>query len=47
MRNTNNSSAGYVTIFRPFITVKGKRIYAHQKGLTAFAIKIPVSKYRP
>lgn len=47
MNIKNTSSEEFITIFRPFITVKGKRIYAHQKGLTAFAIKIPASKYRP
>lgn len=36
-----------VTIFTKFITVKGKRIYAYQKGLDAFKIEIPISKYHP
>ncbi|MBB6777327.1 hypothetical protein HEO89_020935 [Escherichia coli] len=26
-------SEEYITIYRPFITVKGKRIFARQKGL--------------
>ncbi|HBM9155033.1 TPA: hypothetical protein ACNAFO_005333 [Klebsiella pneumoniae] len=46
MSITNASNEEFITIYRPFITVKGKRIFAHQKGLTAFPIKIPVSKYR-
>lgn len=39
-------SEEYITIYRPFITVKGKRIFARQKGLAAFPIIIPASKYR-
>ncbi len=46
MSITNAVNEEYITIYRPFITVKGKRIFAHQKGLAAFPIKIPVSKYR-
>lgn len=33
-------------IFRPWITVKGKRIYASQYGLRAFAIRIDPNKPR-
>lgn len=34
----------YEIICRPFITIKGKRIYAYQKGLKAFCFKV---KKRP
>lgn len=42
MSTTTNT----IVIYRPFITVKGKRIYAWQKGLKAFRIEIPADKYR-
>lgn len=35
-----------VVIYTKYITVKGKRIYAHQKGLDAFRLEIPASKVR-
>lgn len=36
---------GYKLIFRPFITLRnGKRLYAWQKGLKAFAFWVPVTK---
>lgn len=34
---------GY-TIFRPWITVNGKRIYAWQYGIKAFPIWVPETK---
>lgn len=30
----------YIIIYRPFITVKGKRIYASSRGLKAFPLKV-------
>lgn len=36
---------GYKVIFRPWITLKnGTKIYAHQRGLKAFPLLVPVSK---
>ena len=35
-----------VVIYRPFITVKGKRIFASQVGLKAFRLEIPRDRYR-
>jgi hypothetical protein len=37
----------YVVIYRPWITVKGRRIYASQVGKKAFRLVIPRDKYRP
>ena len=34
------SNDEFEIIFRPYITIKGKRIYARQKGLSAFPIKV-------
>lgn len=36
-----------VVLFTKWITIAGKRVYAHQKGLTAFRLEIPRSKYKP
>jgi len=36
----------YIVIYTPYITVKGKRIYAASYGLKAFKLTIPASKYR-
>ncbi|MNJ41174.1 hypothetical protein D3C77_360880 [compost metagenome] len=36
-----------VVIYTKWITVKGKRVYAHQRGLTAFRLEIPKSRYQP
>lgn len=38
--------AEYITIFTPYITRGGKRIWASQYGLKAFCLKIPKEKYR-
>lgn len=35
--------AGYTVICRPYITVKGKRIYAWQKGKKAFCFPVPTA----
>jgi hypothetical protein len=40
---TNDS----VVIYRPWITVKGRRVYAWQRGMKAFRLVIPRDKYRP
>ncbi|WP_260425362.1 hypothetical protein [Halomonas sp. YLB-10] len=42
--STSNSDT--IVIYRPYITVKGKRIYAAQRGLKAFRIEIPRDRYR-
>ncbi|CAK2384052.1 MULTISPECIES: hypothetical protein [Vibrio] len=42
-----SSNTETVVIYSKFITVKGKRIYAHQKGLDAFRLEIPKDKYKP
>lgn len=36
----------YITIFTPYVTRGGKRIWAHQYGLKAFCLKIPKEKFR-
>ena len=36
----------YVLVFTPYITRKGVRIWAYQKGLKAFCLRIPREKYR-
>ena len=36
----------YIEIFTPYITVKGRRIYASAYGLKAFRLLIHRSKYR-
>lgn len=36
----------YITIFTPYITRGGKRIWASQYGLKAFCLKIPKDKFR-
>lgn len=36
----------YITIFTPYITRGGKRIWASQYGLKAFCLKIPKDRYR-
>lgn len=42
-----NAQNDTVVIYTKFITLKnGKRIYASQKGLDAFRIEIPRSKYK-
>lgn len=35
-----------VIIYTPYITRKGKRIYASSYGLKVFKLEIPKSKYR-
>lgn len=35
----------YIIIYSPFITVKGKRIFASSYGLKAFRLRIPKSRY--
>jgi len=37
----------YVDVYTPYITVKGKRIYAVHHGLKVFHLRIPKDKYRP
>ena len=37
---------GYIIIYTPYITIKGKRIYANQYGLKAFRLCIPKDRYR-
>jgi hypothetical protein len=37
----------YVIIYRKWITVKGRRLYASQVGKKAFRLVIPRDKYRP
>jgi hypothetical protein len=37
----------YVVIYRKWITVKGRRLYAYQVGKKAFRLVIPRDKYRP
>jgi len=39
--------SAYVVIYRPWITVKGRRIYAWQYGKKAFRLVIPSDKYHP
>jgi len=36
----------YVVIYRPWITIKGRRVYAWQVGKKAFRLVIPRDKYR-
>lgn len=36
----------YITIFTPYITRNGKRVWAWQYGLKAFCLKIPKEKYK-
>lgn len=36
----NATNDDFEVIYRPYITVKGKRIFAYQKGLKAFPIKV-------
>ncbi len=36
----------YVEIYTPYITVKGKRCYAHMYGLKAFKLRIPKDRYK-
>ena len=36
----------YVIIYTPYITVKGRRIYASSYGLKVFKLAIPKDKYR-
>ena len=36
-----------VVIYRPWITIKGRRVYAWQVGKKAFRLVIPRDKYRP
>ncbi len=38
------SRPGMVLIFRPFITVRGKRIYAWQRGKKVFAFWVKKEK---
>lgn len=47
MKNTkaNNHHQDFVEIFRPFITVKGERVYP-PPPLKAFRLLIPKDKYR-
>jgi len=37
----------YIIIYTPYITVKGRRIYASSYGLKVFRLEIPRDKYRP
>jgi len=41
-----STSTDTIVIYRPYITVKGKRIYAWQRGLKAFRIEIPRDKFK-
>jgi len=36
----------YVVIYTPYITVKGRRIYASSYGLKVFRLEIPKDKYK-
>ena len=36
----------YIIIYTPFITIKGKRIFAKSYGLKAFRLCIPKERYR-
>lgn len=36
-----------VRIPTKFITVKGRRIYAHEYGIECFFIYIPIEKFKP
>lgn len=36
----------YIVIYTPYITIKGKRIYASRYGLKAFKLCIPKDRYR-
>ncbi len=35
-----------IIIFTPYITIKGRRVYASSYGLRVFRISIPKDKYR-
>ena len=37
----------YITIYTPYITKGGKKIYASQYGKKVFKIKIREDKYKP
>jgi len=41
------ASKDVVVIFVPWITRRGKRVYASEYGLKAFRLEIPRDKYRP
>ena len=36
----------YIIIYTPYITIKGKRIYARSYGLKAFKLRIPKDRYK-
>ena len=36
----------YIIIYTPYITVKGKKLYAKYYGLKAFRISIPKNRYK-
>lgn len=36
-----------VFIYTPYVTIKGKRIYASRYGLKAFKLSIPRDRYIP
>ena len=36
-----------VLIFRPYITIKGRRVYARQKGKKAFPMLVPRESRKP
>jgi hypothetical protein len=36
----------YITIFTPYVTRNGKRIFASTYGMKAFRLDIPREKYR-
>jgi hypothetical protein len=38
---------GFVVIYRPWITIKRRRLYASYYGKKAFRLVIPRDKYRP
>ena len=39
MKTANISKSGLIVIFRPWITVKGKRIYRKNGGMFRFEVK--------
>ncbi len=40
------SNGAYIIIYTPYITVKGKRIFASSYGLKAFKLRIPIERYK-
>ena len=37
----------FIIIYTPYITIKGKRIFASSYGLKTFRLCIPKDKYKP